>query len=211
MNSEIRLFPLLLNSLLEDAIRSYLSLDPASRAYLKPLAGKIIALEFTAPGHVVYLSPTETGIHLLGAFEGAPDAALTGSLLAFARMGLGGAPRRFLFSGQIQVTGDTETARRFQSLFQKLAIDWEGQLARLAGETVSSTLFGLLRAGRRWSEDTAEAFRLNLAEYLQEETRDLPARAEANIFYRDVDGIRTDSERLEARIRRLQAASEPSA
>jgi ubiquinone biosynthesis protein UbiJ len=40
---------------------------------------------------------------------------------------------------------------------------------------------------------------------LTEETRDLPAKPEADIFYRQVDELRMDYDRLAARITRLQS------
>ena len=41
------------------------------------------------------------------------------------------------------------------------------------------------------------------AEYLQEEGRDVPVRLEVEEFLREVDRLRDDVERLEARIARL--------
>jgi ubiquinone biosynthesis accessory factor UbiJ len=46
---------------------------------------------------------------------------------------------------------------------------------------------------------------LNSSEFLQEETRDLPAKPEAELFYRHVDTLRMDYDRLAARIARLQS------
>jgi ubiquinone biosynthesis protein UbiJ len=39
---------------------------------------------------------------------------------------------------------------------------------------------------------------------LQEETRDLPAVPEAELFYAEVDELRTDFDRLQSRIERLE-------
>ncbi|MFZ2311020.1 MAG: sterol-binding protein, partial [Methylobacter sp.] len=55
-----------------------------------------------------------------------------------------------------------------------------------------------------WGKDSIETFRLNAAEFLQEETRDLPAGPEADIFYAQVDQLRTDFDRLQNRIDRLK-------
>ena len=44
---------------------------------------------------------------------------------------------------------------------------------------------------------------MNVTEYLQEETRNLPTRIETNHFFSAVDNVRTDSDRLEARVQRL--------
>jgi ubiquinone biosynthesis protein UbiJ len=47
---------------------------------------------------------------------------------------------------------------------------------------------------------------LNLEEFLQEETRDLPAKAEAELLFQNIDNSRSDVDRLLARIDRLQNA-----
>jgi len=43
----------------------------------------------------------------------------------------------------------------------------------------------------------------NVSEYLQEESRDVPSRYEVERFTRRVNALRDDTDRLEARIRRL--------
>jgi ubiquinone biosynthesis protein UbiJ len=45
-----------------------------------------------------------------------------------------------------------------------------------------------------------------VAEYLQEEGRDVPTRVEVDEFLEDVDRLRDDTERLEARLSRLESA-----
>ena len=60
------------------------------------------------------------------------------------------------------------------------------------------------RAGQEWSKESIEIFRLNASEFLQEETRDLPARPEVDIFYVQVDELRTDFDRLQSRVERLE-------
>ncbi|MGZ5017656.1 MAG: ubiquinone biosynthesis accessory factor UbiJ, partial [Methylobacter sp.] len=52
-------------------------------------------------------------------------------------------------------------------------------------------------------KDSVETFRLNAKEFLQEETRDLPSAPEVDIFYAQVDELRTDFDRLQSRIERL--------
>ena len=55
---------------------------------------------------------------------------------------------------------------------------------------------GAARAGRRFGE--------NIAEYLQEESRDLVNKTELEEFLRGVDELREASDRIEARLRRLE-------
>ena len=55
-----------------------------------------------------------------------------------------------------------------------------------------------------WLKRTRRVAAENLAEYWQEESRDLPSRTEADEFLQGVDQVREAADRLEARINRLQ-------
>jgi ubiquinone biosynthesis protein UbiJ len=198
------LFPELFASLLGEAMERFLQLAPDSRHYIAPMAGKVIALRFVPFDGRIYLCPSETTIEVLPSFETEPDVTFTGSPLAFVRMGLGGSPRRALFAGEVAVEGDMNLARRFQRLFEKLDMDWEGLFSRIVGRGLAAHIFSGLRDSHAWRVETVEALQLNAAEYLQEESRELPATFEAEVFYQDVDTLRADCDRLEARILRLE-------
>jgi ubiquinone biosynthesis protein UbiJ len=199
------LFPEVFSGVLRDAITQFLRLDPNSPSYLAPLSGKVICLNLLPMNWRFYLCPNVNGIEILPSFGGEPDVTLTGSPLAFARMGLSDSPRRALFAGDIVVEGDMTTASRFQALFERLDIQWESLLTQVTGETLAACLAFDLRSLHAWGKDTLNAWQMNVAEYLQEESRELPAEAEAALFYADVDTLRADAERLEARILRLES------
>ncbi len=198
------LLPELLAGLMGDAFERFLRLDPNSSKYLAPLAGKVIAIRLIPFDWRLYLCPSEHSMQILHGFEGKPDVVLSGSPTAFARMGLSSSPRRALFAGEVVVEGDMDTARQFQALFERLDIDWEAALSHHTGETLASRILGLLRATHAFGLETLQSFGMNVAEYWQEESRQLPAPAEADIFFVEVDALRADYDRLEARIRRLE-------
>ncbi len=203
--SSSKLLPELFSGLLKDAIGRFLRLAPKSPEYLAPLNGKVIALRLMPPGFTLYLLPDAGSMVVVPSYGGEPDVLFSGSPLAFARMGLGGSPKRALFGGEVLVEGDMTVARSFQRLFEQLDIDWEGWLARYAGRGVAASVAGALRTTHAWGLETLDAWRMNVAEYLQEESRELPASAEADIFFADVDELRADFDRLEARIQRLES------
>ena len=194
----------LLIGVLESALNRYLSLDPNSAELLAPLAGKVIAVNIQPFDETIYLCPSNDAIQLLDQFPGQTDTLLTGSLSALGLMGLSSSPMRAIFSGEVKIEGDISTGQQFQELFAKLDINLEQQVARLTGETIAHNISQWFRAGRDWSKESVETFRLNAAEFLQEETRDLPAKAEMDIFCRHVDELRTDFDRLQSRIDRLE-------
>lgn len=61
----------------------------------------------------------------------------------------------------------------------------------------------LLTLFRAWHEETLKTFKLNTVEFLQEETRDLPASAEVEMFYQQVKKLEHDTLRLAEQLNRL--------
>ena len=198
------LIPELFAGLLRDAVTRFLRLDPNSPQYLAPLSGKVICLRLTPIDLRIYLCPGESAMDILPSFGGKPDVTLTGSPLAFARLGLSESPRRSLFDGEVIVEGDMVAAQRFQTLFERLDIDWEGVLARFTGQSLAALIANDLRSIHAWGKESVEVMGMNIAEYYQEESRELPADAEAEWLYEDVDTLRADYDRLEARVLRLE-------
>jgi ubiquinone biosynthesis protein UbiJ len=56
----------------------------------------------------------------------------------------------------------------------------------------------------KWSRSTVNNLGADIGEYLQEERRDVVSGAEIDVFSQQVDRLRDDVDRLEARIHRLQ-------
>jgi len=196
--------PLFINTL-EIALNQYLKLDDDVSLFLSPMAGKIIAINVQPFNETIYLCPTTETIQLLEQCSDEADTKITGTLSALGLMGLSSTPMRSIFSGEVTIEGDTHLAHKFQQLFDKLDIDLEEKLSHFTGDIVAHKIGNLFRSGQNWTEETIETFRLNSKEFLQEETKDLPAGPEADIFYHQVDTLRSDFDRLSARIDRLKS------
>jgi ubiquinone biosynthesis protein UbiJ len=194
----------LLTVALESALNNYIRLDPDVGELLSPLAGKVIGLTIEPFGETLYLCPAADSVQVLDAYPETPDTRISGSLWALGLMGISSKPMRSLFSGEVKIEGDMASGRKFQELFGKLDIDLEEKLSRFTGDVIAHQIGNLFRTGARWTQETIRTFELNLGEFLQEETRDLPAGPEAEIFYRQVDELRADFDRLNSRIERLE-------
>jgi ubiquinone biosynthesis protein UbiJ len=117
-----------------------------------------------------------------------------------------------LFSGSVEITGDSALAQQFAEALFSLDIDWEEQLSHLTGDVLAHEVGNLGRGLFKWGESVRKTAGLNLKEYLQEELRLLPTREEIEPLLVDIDHLRDDVERLSARIERLQRhldSSEP--
>lgn len=194
----------LLMSAFENALNTFISLDSQSAKYLTPLAGKVISITIHPFNETLYLCPTADSIQILDYSSVKADTQLTGTAFAFGLMGISSNPMRAIFSGNVKIEGDMHLGKKFQELFAKLDINIEPVLARYTGETIANKLTQLFRSGKNWSNETIETFNLNLSEFLQEETRDLPSAPEIDIYYTQVDKLRTDYDRLQSRIERLE-------
>jgi ubiquinone biosynthesis protein UbiJ len=197
----------LLTSNISDLLTQYISLDPDAAIWLAPLSGKVVAIKLQPFNQTTYLQVYDTGLQLLEEFQGEADTTLSGTPIAFGLMGLSKNPMRSLFSGEIEISGDSHTGRQFQKLFKNLDIDWEEQLSKVTGDVAAHKIGNSLKSAQEWAEEAVETFNLNMGEFLQEETRDLPARPEVDNFYEEVDSIRADTDRLEARLKIAQQIS----
>lgn len=56
-----------------------------------------------------------------------------------------------------------------------------------------------------WHEEILATLQLNIVEFLQDETRDLPATTEAEIFYEQVSKLQLDELTLTEKLNRLTA------
>jgi len=147
---------------------------------------------------------------LVAGDESAADAAISGSLPALLQLFKGGAKRESA-TPAAQIRGDAEIANRYRELFVLARPDPEEELSRWIGDLPARrvSLFAeralaFVRRARRTAGE-------NIAEYLQEEGRDLVNRTELDEFLRGVDELRETADRIEARLRvlerRLQGAA----
>lgn len=190
---------------LEQAINSYLNMDPQVRERMGELHGLVIAFELEGLGQTLYLIPGRNRQQILSSYEGNPDCTLRGTPLALAAMsGRRGKTDR-IFSGDVEITGDTDLAHRLGKILGAMDIDWEEQLSRFSGDIIAHEIGNRVRSTSRWGSSTLNILKLDLKEYLQEESGLLPVRREIEGFLGDVDALREDTDRLEARMERLHS------
>jgi ubiquinone biosynthesis protein UbiJ len=187
---------------LESALNVYLRQVPGWEQRAAALQGKVIALSITGTDLTLYFFPAAEGVQVLSRYEGDIDTHLSGSPLGFARLAL---DRRedALFQGAVRIEGDTGIGEQFQELLAGADWDWEEQLSRFTGDVIAHQAGALARQAKRFFDDSRETLTRDTGEYLQEEARLLPTRVEVEYFLSDVDRLRDDVSRLEARVARL--------
>ena len=91
------------------------------------------------------------------------------------------------------------------AILDGIDIDWEEHLSRVTGDVLAHQVGNVARGMLEWGRNTLDTVSRDVAEYLHEESRDLPTRGEVDEFLARIDTLRLDVDRLEARVQRLQA------
>ena len=195
--------PTAIAAVLETAINQVLRLDPDTVEQLQRIQGKVIAVELKGVNVTLYLIPQKEGLNVFGHFEGEPDTILRGTPIALAKMGLVKNAGDVLFEGDVEISGDVELGQQFREILDGLDIDWEEHLSHITGDIVAHKVGNLARGVFDWSKHTTEILSQDAAEYLQEESRELPNRREVDNFLKNIDILRSDVDRMEMRVSRL--------
>jgi ubiquinone biosynthesis protein UbiJ len=195
----------MLTQAIENLLNRSLPRSPRARELCAALAGKRVRVEARALGWVVIAESMNTSIRFVKeSTDGQPpDADISGSLLSLAALA-GSHPEEVIQRGDVTIRGDAEVAQKFRELAMLLKPDVEEELSRLIGDTPAHQALRLVRLATGFGRRAAETGVRNVAEYLAHERGDLVPRAEAEDFYRGVERLREDLDRLEARVQLME-------
>jgi ubiquinone biosynthesis protein UbiJ len=177
-----------------------------ARELCQRLDGKTVAIRVRDTALAMYFDISDEVLSLKTVSESDPDVILTGSLLTLARMAgpkgesVGEVAVR---DGALDVTGDAYTAQTFQKLLGYAKPDLEEELSHVIGDTAAHSTSRLVKNISNWAHHARATLGSNIREYLQEESGDVPSRYEVERFASEVNSLRDDVARLEARIKRL--------
>jgi ubiquinone biosynthesis protein UbiJ len=146
---------------------------------------------------------------LVTADEVEADATISGTPPALLQLFRGGTNR---VGGRpaALIRGNAEIANMYRELFVLARPDPEEELSRWLGDFAARRLSQFARRAIEAARHARRTAGENIAEYLQEEGRDLVNKTELEEFLRHVDALRETADRIEARLalveRRLGAA-----
>ena len=193
---------------LEAALNRALALDEDTRADLRALDGRSIALTLASPPLALRVSVEGDALRV-GPVGDADRADLS------VRSTLGGSLRQLPMLrredapmvGQLRIEGDAELARRLQRLAERFDPDWARPFTAVFGDVLGTQIANGIGFALRNARHMGKEFAGSAADYLTEESRDVVGRAELDAFHDDVDATRDDVERLAARVSRLAGAA----
>ncbi len=191
-------------------INRQLKLQTPARELCESLNGRTLALRLSDTGLALYFCVQDEEIRLLTDYETDPDVVISGSLLSLARLS-GADAEELMRDGSVQITGDAVLAQQFRKLLRYGRPDLEEELSAFIGDAAAHGIGEFFRDAGKWAMHASETMQQNVTEYLQEERRAVPGRVEVERFRADVNTLRDDVERFEARLKKMAAAQNSKA
>lgn len=188
---------------LESALNRNIAASASARALCRRIDGKVLALHVEGTPVSVYFKAQGETMALDTNHEGAPTATISGAPFSLLRLA-GSTPEAALRGGSVRIEGDAEAAQAFSELLQQARPEFEEELSRIVGDVAAHQIGNAARSALGFARRAADTLAQNVAEFLQEEGRDVPSRTEADEFIAGVDALREAVDRLDARIALLE-------
>lgn len=198
-------------SAIELGLNRVLALDSTALPRLARLHGRVIAVDCQAPALSLYILADGDGVRLAGHWAGDVDCRLRAPAASLLRLATSQDKTAVLHAPEVELDGDSAALLELAGILQDLELDWEYELSRWLGPVASQLLGSHLRSRVRWTGQTLDSLRLNLADYLSEESRSLVGQREADARFAELDRLKLDLDRLDARIERLAHRHKPTA
>jgi ubiquinone biosynthesis protein UbiJ len=193
-----------MRQVLENALNRYLALDSESKRRIRLLQDKRVMLELLGTPFIVQLIFNDEKIILQWDDFSEADIRIKGTPLNLLHMSLVRDDRHRFFADDVIVEGNMELAQNVLAIFDELEIDWEEQLSQWVGDVPAYQTGRFVRGIKKFNQRVRRTFLRNLNEYVHEEINLFPTDEALQLFFDEVDELRMDVDRLEARLLKIK-------
>jgi ubiquinone biosynthesis accessory factor UbiJ len=199
------LIPTFLTEQLERVANRALQYAPLTRLQLHKLEGKSFGIELQRPHFPLLISVTRKGLLFQSHWEGSADVSIRGPAVALLRQlrAEDTTPASLMRNG-IELEGDQALAQQFVKVLKDLDIDLESALGDLIGDVAAHQIAEVARTGLDWLNRAGKTLLQQSRNFLAEERKVVLTPRQFHRFRDDVEELREDTDRLEARLRQLQ-------
>jgi ubiquinone biosynthesis protein UbiJ len=173
-----------------------------AREICSEIAGNVVAVRVNDSSLATYFHIKDDGITMTGRYTSEPEVVISGSLLSLAKLATPSATEA-IRDGSVELHGDARVAQSFQQLLRYARPDIEEELSNIFGDATANSIGNFARRARDWGDNVRQTMHQNISEYLQEESRAVPSRGEVETFRNEVNRLRDDVARFEARLNKL--------
>lgn len=192
----------------EVVLNQVIKQDPAALQRLAKHEGRMMGVVITGMAQV-NVRITREGVNLSMTPDVDADVVLSGSSTDFLNLAQASDKANELINSNIDMDGDTELALSITRVVQTLDIDWEALIQPLTGGVLAHQIGKGVRSLFKWGKDTSRTYRRAGKEYLEDEVQLVTPAPLLDQFNADVDQLRLSTDRLEARIARVENNKNP--
>lgn len=196
---------------LQSILNHYLALDPESASRLLNMQNKSVKIELLDVNLIFQLIFTSDEIQLKTNDFIPANATIRGTPISLMHMAISKDNRKKFFEDDVTIEGDVALGQKVIDLFDSLEIDWEEYLSHWIGDIPAHQTGRVVRHFKNFTQQFRKTITQNMNEYVHEEVNLCPPREALQDFFHDVDNLRMDTDRLEARIAKLQSIMEKEA
>jgi ubiquinone biosynthesis protein UbiJ len=190
---------------IDTIVNRALALDPNTTRHLKKLDDKCLEIFLQDFEKTFFICFKAKGIQFTLIKPDNPeksDVRISGPIKAFINLALTKNPHQSVQLG-LSFEGEFNTVEAIQQFFLSLEIDWAEAISFWTGDIVADQIEQFVRNTKKRNMQLLKNTAESISEYLQEESLMLPTRVEVNRFMDQVDVLRADVDRLNARLARL--------
>lgn len=181
-----------------------LTLDDNVIQRCNKLQGYCIAITFTDLEQTLYCHPGSWGIRLSRNPPAKPaEATISGRVMALISMALEEDSVSTSIREQLSFEGNVGIAQQMQKIILELDIDWEEVLSEYTGDVLAFQIHQKTRQATDFLRQGLQSLMQTNSEYLREEARVTPTQPEFDHYQQQVNNLRQDVDRAEARLRQL--------
>ncbi|MDC5821043.1 SCP2 domain-containing protein [Vibrio europaeus] len=195
-------FEPLVTAVIETSLNTLINDDPELGRRLARLKGQVIQV------HLKELNKTLTfifsqQIDVLANYEGEPDCYLSLNLSVLPELREQANITKLIKQDKLVLEGDIQLAQKFSQLMTDCKPDIEEWLSRVTGDVVAHTVVqGAANVGQIFKSQAAK-HQDHLAQVLTEEWKIAPAPLEVAHFCDQVDEVKSQASRIEAKLNQL--------
>ncbi|MGJ8679226.1 ubiquinone biosynthesis accessory factor UbiJ [Paraglaciecola sp.] len=202
--------PQLVTSGIELALNGLLELDSDSQKRLSKLSGKSLQVTIKElPWPLLFSFSDQIDVRI------APDEASDPAVDCLIELNLETLPKlkdssqltQLIQRKKLNLIGDIYVAQTFSSLIKELDIDWEEQLSKYTGDIVAHQTFSTTKSFFEKTKNQLDKTAEKLAANLRQPNSVTISQNEFILFSEDVSELRSNTERLAARITFLEQAA----
>ncbi len=200
-------FDPLVTAVIETSLNTLINDNPDLVRRLSRLKGQVIQV------HIKELDKTLTfvfsqQIDVLANYEGEPDCYLSLHLSVLPELKEQANITKLIKQDKLVLEGDIQLAQKFSQLMDDCKPDVEEWLSRVTGDVVAHTLVQGVKGMGSFVGEQAAKHQNHFAQVLTEEWKIAPPPLEVAHFCDQVDDVKSQAARVEARLNTLLASLE---